>query len=136
MLACEVLHACQAALQRIQRVRVQVEVVADAFQQGEGFVQLDRGRVQQGIDLAEARLVRDFARPRANRVPPSFLSQLYQNYVTASIIVHSDIVMQCQHIISYGLYTDFIHFFSLRSCLLSYFCVIFGLILSADQIYP
>jgi hypothetical protein len=41
-----------APLQRIQRIRIQVEVVADAFQHREGFVELDRGRIEQGIDVA------------------------------------------------------------------------------------
>ena len=57
VLACEVLHADQPAFDVVQRFRVDIQVVADAFQQGDGFVQLDRRGFQHRIHLAQPRLV-------------------------------------------------------------------------------
>ena len=53
VLACEVLHADQPAFDVVQRFRVDVQVVTDAFQQGHGFVQLDRRGFQHRIHLAQ-----------------------------------------------------------------------------------
>ena len=60
VLARQVLHPGQASLQFQHGFRVQVEVVADAFEHRQRFVQLDRGRIQHRVDLGEAWFVAGF----------------------------------------------------------------------------
>ena len=57
MLAGQVVQAGQAVFELLQAVGVEVEIVADAFQAGAGFGQLDVGRFQQGHHLGQARFV-------------------------------------------------------------------------------
>ena len=57
MLAGEVVQARQPALQCGELLRVGVQIVADAVEQAERFVELDGGRFQQGIHLTQARFV-------------------------------------------------------------------------------
>ncbi len=57
MLAGQFVQAAQAVLELLQAGRVEVEIVADAFQAGAGFGQLDVGRFEQGHDLGQARFV-------------------------------------------------------------------------------
>ena len=61
VLARQFVDAAQALFDRLQRRRVQVEVAAHAVEQGNGLVDLDRGGVEHGVDLAQARLVLDHA---------------------------------------------------------------------------
>ena len=61
MLARQVLHAGKPAFDDLQGLGVEIEVVADALEQGQCFVQLDGCRIQQCIDIVQARFVGRFA---------------------------------------------------------------------------
>ena len=61
VLAREVLQPRQPPFHRRERVRVEVEVGTDAFDQRRRFVELDRGRIEHRVDLGQARLVRGLA---------------------------------------------------------------------------
>ena len=61
VLAREILHPHQLAFDLLQCVGIQIEVVADAFEQGQRFIQLDRGRVQHRVHVVQSRFVACFA---------------------------------------------------------------------------
>ena len=68
VLACQILHAGELAFDLGQRIGVQVQIAADAFQQGECFVQLDDCRVQQRIHIMQTWLVGGFTLQPAAQV--------------------------------------------------------------------
>ena len=68
MLAGEVLDADQLAFEAGQCVGVEVQIITDALQLRHGLVELDAGRVQQGIHLGETGVVRGFALQAAAQV--------------------------------------------------------------------
>ena len=57
VLAREVMQAAQAAFDVLELLRVGIQVVMDAVEQGQRFVQLDGGAVEQGIDVPEPAVV-------------------------------------------------------------------------------
>ena len=62
MLAREVVETREAAIEFVERGRIEVEVRAHAFEQRRRFVQLDRGGVEHRVDLGQPRFVLGLAR--------------------------------------------------------------------------
>ncbi len=62
VLAGQVVQAAETALVLFELLRVGIEVIVHPVQQRQGFVQLDRGVLDQTVHLAQARVVLDQAR--------------------------------------------------------------------------
>ncbi len=81
VLAGEVVQAAQAALDVLELLRVGVQVVVDAIKQGQRFVQLDGGTVEQCIDLAEPAVVLG----HAGKIMPGLLQQLQHRDLVVAV---------------------------------------------------
>ncbi|KAG1594244.1 hypothetical protein G6F46_014454 [Rhizopus delemar] len=87
MLARQVVQAAEAPLVLFELLGVGVEVVMHAVQQRKGFVQLDRGILDQAVHLAQARVMFDQAR--------QLVAHLLQQVQRGTAVVAVELVAGC-----------------------------------------